>query len=127
MSNTSDPLVLHSSKQVDETMSELPVRSWWSSPNPGLGAMVQLAGGEVGGRLDLIVVSEALARTGIPSEESPPSFNEIEPTGAGWHGFLDQLAQLLAGGDPAADQNAWRTRRARYSAAFGVPMNPAIP
>ena len=46
---------------------------------------------------------------------------------AGWHGFLDQLAQVLTGGDGVADRAAWRARRARYSASFGVPMNPAIP
>lgn len=46
---------------------------------------------------------------------------------AGWHGFLDQLAQVLTGDKAVADMDAWRTRRSRYCTSFGVPPNPAVP
>jgi uncharacterized protein YndB with AHSA1/START domain len=46
---------------------------------------------------------------------------------AGWHGLLDQLAELLAGDKVVADMDAWRARRTGYCASFGVPPNPAVP
>jgi hypothetical protein len=61
-------LVLHSSKRVDKTASELPMGTRGSSPDPGLGASIKLPRGEVGGRLDLPVIGKALARKGIAAK-----------------------------------------------------------
>lgn len=66
-------------------------------------------------------------RTRLVLTQTARSSDFLAEGAAGWHGFLDQLAQVLDGGQPVAEQDAWRTRRARYSASFGVPMNPAIP
>jgi hypothetical protein len=82
-----------------------------SSPDPGLGAMVQLAGRNRRRRLDLGMVGEALPRKGIPPKDPPPSFDEIEPAGTfgvgsmctrgwaashSWMGPLEWLARLSA-------------------------------
>lgn len=61
---------------------------WWATPNPWFGAPIELTGRQVGGRLDLPVIRETLARKGIAAKQPPPPFDEIEPAGAGWHRFL---------------------------------------
>lgn len=66
-------------------------------------------------------------RTRLVLTQTARSADFLAEGAAGWHGFLDRLAQALSGGTGVADQDAWRIRRARYSASFGVPMNPAIP
>lgn len=53
----------------------------WASPDPGLGATVELAGGERGCHRQLRMVGEAPTREGVPSQEPPPALNEIEPAG----------------------------------------------
>lgn len=66
-------------------------------------------------------------RTRLILTQTAASADFLAEGAAGWHGFLDQLAQALTGEDGVADQVAWRARRARYSTTFAVPMNPAIP
>jgi uncharacterized protein YndB with AHSA1/START domain len=66
-------------------------------------------------------------RTRLVLTQTAGSADFLAEGGAGWHGFLDRLAQLLAGEDVVADRDAWRVRRARYCTSFGVPPNPAIP
>ena len=50
-----------------------------ASPDPGLGANIELHGGDTGGLLDLRGVGKALTREGIAAEEPPPAFLQIEP------------------------------------------------
>lgn len=71
-----------------------------SSPDPGLGAMVQLAGRNRRRRLDLGMVGEALPRKGIPPKDPPPSFDEIEPAGT-FGGWFDVHSGM--GGQPLLD------------------------
>lgn len=61
-------LVLPSSKRVDETASEVPGRTGRSSPDPRLGASIELASRKLSDRLDLPVISEAPPSKGIPPE-----------------------------------------------------------
>lgn len=83
------------------------MRTRRSSPDSRLGSTVELAGGKVGGCLNLMVVREALAGKGIPPEDSPPSFNEIEPAGAGWHRLLMDAGMLM---QPLPDRSTGMTR-----------------
>jgi len=49
------------------------------TPNPGLGAPVELRGGDVRGLFDLLGVGEALPGERIAAEEAPPTLLQIEP------------------------------------------------
>jgi len=51
----------------------------WPTPDPGLGAPIQLLGGHTGGLLDLFGIGEALPGKRIAAEEPPPAFLQIEP------------------------------------------------
>src|SRR5690242_11638951 len=53
-----------------------------SSPDPGPGAGVELGGGHPGGVGDLVWVGEGLAGQGLPPEDPPPAFLEVQPAGA---------------------------------------------
>src|SRR5947209_8463263 len=53
--------VLHSSKRVDKTASELPMGTGRTAPDPRLRASIELTGSKFGGRLNLMAVSETLA------------------------------------------------------------------
>jgi len=66
----------------------------WATPDPGLSSPIELAGGEVGGGLDLPVIGEALSCKGIPPEQPPPALDKVEPAGAGRHGFLMHAGML---------------------------------
>ena len=94
------PLVLHSSKGVDKPTAELAMGSGRPSPDPGLGTAVELTGGEVSGGLNLRMIREALAGEGIPPEEAPPAFDEVQPAGAGGNGVLMDTGM---GGEPLPD------------------------
>jgi hypothetical protein len=52
------------------------------SPDPGLGAPVELSRRHTGGLLDLLVIGKTLAGQGIAAEEAPPALLQIEPTGS---------------------------------------------
>ena len=49
------------------------------TPDPGLGAPVELLGGNTGGLLDLFGIGEALPSERIAAEEAPPALLQIEP------------------------------------------------
>ncbi len=71
-----------------------------SSPDPGLGATIQLPGGQDRGSLDLRMVGEALPSESIPPEYPPPALNEIEPAGT-FGGWFDVHPGM--GGQPLLD------------------------
>ena len=52
------------------------------SPDPGPGAGVELGGGYLGGVGDLVGVGEGLAGQGLPPEDPPPAFLQVQPAGA---------------------------------------------
>jgi len=49
------------------------------TPDPGLGAPIQLLGGDAGGLLDLLRIGKALPCERIAAEEAPPALLQIEP------------------------------------------------
>jgi hypothetical protein len=53
------------------------------TPDPGLGAPVELLGGNTGGLLDLFGRGLALPSEGIAAEEAPPALLQIEPARSG--------------------------------------------
>ena len=52
-----------------------------ASPDPGLGASIELSGGDAGGLFDLVGISKTLPSQGIATEEPPPALLQIEPAG----------------------------------------------
>ena len=92
--------MLYSSKGVDKPTTELAMGSGRPSPDPGLGTAVELTGGEVSGGLNLRMIRETLAGEGIPPEEAPPAFDEVQPAGAGGNGVLMDTGM---GGEPLPD------------------------
>src|SRR6266480_5226944 len=76
------PLVLRSSKDVHEASA---VGAWFglgSSPDPGLGARVELGGGDLGGACDLVGVGEGLPGQRLTAEDPPPALLQVQPAGA---------------------------------------------
>jgi hypothetical protein len=53
-----------------------------STPDPGLGAPVELSSGDVRSLLNLIIGGKALSCQGITSEEAPPALLQVQPTGS---------------------------------------------
>ena len=51
----------------------------WPTPDPGLGAPIQLLGGDASGLFDLLGIGKALSGQCIAAEEPPPAFLQIEP------------------------------------------------
>ena len=51
----------------------------WPTPDPGLGAPIQLLGGDASGVFDLLGIGKALSGQCIAAEEPPPAFLQIEP------------------------------------------------
>ena len=54
-----------------------------TSPHPGLGAPVELRGGDTGGLFDRFGIGKTLTRQGITAEEPPPALLQIEPARPG--------------------------------------------
>src|SRR5271169_2763352 len=52
-----------------------------STPNPRLGPTVQLSCGDAGSSLNFFGISKRLTSQRIPSEEAPPPFLHVQPTG----------------------------------------------
>lgn len=50
------------------------------TPNPRIGASVELSGGDARGLLNLIRVGKTLPSQRIVAEESPPAFLQVQPT-----------------------------------------------
>ncbi len=53
-----------------------------TSPDPGLGAPIELSGGDAGRLLDFLGIGKTLPGERITAEEAPPALLQIEPTGA---------------------------------------------
>ena len=53
------------------------------TPDPGLGSSVELRGGDAGGLLDLLGISEALPSKCVATEEAPPALLQVQPAGSG--------------------------------------------
>src|SRR5262249_12983401 len=53
----------------------------WASPDPGLGPGVEMLGRHARRQVDLLGIGEGLAGEGLPAEEAPPAFLQVEPTG----------------------------------------------
>ena len=51
----------------------------WPSPDPGLGAPIELLGRDAGGLFDLLGIGKTLPGERIAAEEPPPAFLQIEP------------------------------------------------
>src|SRR5262249_27026960 len=75
------PLVRHSSKTVDEKATKLAVWSRGTVPDPGLGALIELASRHTCGEGDLGVIGETRPGVGDAAQEGPPGFDEVEPSG----------------------------------------------
>src|SRR6266550_9588987 len=52
------------------------------SPDPGLGARVELGGGYLGGAGDLAGAGEGLPGQRLAAEDPPPAFLQVQPAGA---------------------------------------------
>ncbi len=52
-----------------------------ASPDPGLGAEVELSRGDACGLLDFLGIGKTLSSQRIAAEESPPALLQIEPAG----------------------------------------------
>jgi hypothetical protein len=74
--------LLRSSKEVHQAAAQPTMQTRRTPPDPGLGAMIQLLGGQHSNLANLLGVSEGLPGEGLAAEEPPPAFWEIEPTRA---------------------------------------------
>src|SRR5262249_20157731 len=85
-------LVLRSLKGVDEPAAQASRRGWRSSPDPGLGLLVELGGGVAGDVGDVVGGCERDPGQGVAPEDPPPGFLQVEPAGAdGDEGVVDPL------------------------------------
>src|SRR2546430_11404526 len=75
-------LMLRSSKGVHKAPAVGPWLGLGPSPDPGLGAGVELGGGDLGGVGDLIGVREGLPGQRLAAEDPPPAFLQVQPAGA---------------------------------------------
>jgi hypothetical protein len=62
--------------------TELAVRTWRPSPDPGCRVAIELSGGDTRDVGDIVGVGQRHAGEGRATEEAPPAFDEIEPGGA---------------------------------------------
>ncbi len=70
-----------------------------TSPNPRLGASIELCGSDTGGLLNLLGVSKTLPGERITAEEAPPALLQIEPTSSGGD---EDLKEAWMPGEPSA-------------------------
>lgn len=75
-------IVLRSLNPITKKSAMGPGHLGRSSPDPGLGANIELSRGNLGGLFDLIGSGKALPSQRITPEEPPPTFLEIEPAGS---------------------------------------------
>ena len=75
-------LLLCSLKAIIKESSVVAVILGRPTPNPRIGASVELSGSDARGLLNLISVGKTLPGQGITAEEPPPSFLQIQPTGS---------------------------------------------
>ena len=55
------------------------------TPDPGFGSPIELIGGDAGGLLDLLGISEALPSKRVAAEEAPPALLQVQPAGSCWN------------------------------------------
>ncbi len=53
-----------------------------STPDPRIGAPVELSGRDARGLLNLVSIGKTLSRQRIATEKAPPTFLEVEPAGS---------------------------------------------
>src|SRR5437764_13201223 len=83
LSSGSPPrLVLRSLKGVYKASAVGPRFGLGPSPDPGLGARVELGGGYLGGAGDLAGAGEGLPGQRLAAEDPPPAFLQVQPAGA---------------------------------------------
>lgn len=89
-----------SSNTVDEPATKLAV--WWggTAPHPGMGAPIELRGGDARGERNLGAIGKALASVSRPPQEPPPPLDEVEPTGGNRN---EDLTHPGMRGQPVAD------------------------
>lgn len=75
-------LVLRSSKAIGKETTIVAMVLGRTAPDPGVGSPVELSGGDASGLLNLIRVGKALPSKSISSEEAPPPFLQVQPTGS---------------------------------------------
>ena len=56
-----------------------------SSPDPRLGARIELRGGDTGGLFDLFGVGKTLSGKRIPAKEAPPALLQLPPARSRWN------------------------------------------
>jgi hypothetical protein len=72
--------MLHSLKAITKEPMQLAVGARWSSPHPGLGAVIELLGGHPPRLVDLARIGKALPSEGLPPKQAPPPLLQVEPT-----------------------------------------------
>jgi hypothetical protein len=85
---------------VDEMAAKLAVWSRWTTPEPGMGAAIELASRYTRGEGDLGAIGETLAGVGGAAQEPPPGFDEVEPGGPDGN---EDLAHARVRRQPVAD------------------------
>jgi hypothetical protein len=75
-------LLLRSLKAITKESAVVAVILGRSTPDPRLGAPIELSGGDARGLLNLVGVGETLSSQGIATEEPPPAFLEVQPAGS---------------------------------------------
>lgn len=92
-----------SSKAVDELTTERAVWRCRAAPDPGMGASIELTGGNARGERDLSAVGETLTGIGRPAQEAPPALDQVQPGGADRN---EDLMDPRVGREPVADGSA---------------------
>ncbi len=76
------------------------MRRWWTPPDPGCGVAIELSRRDGGDIRDVSSVGYRHAREGFPPEQSPPTFDEVEPRGARWD---EGMLKTRVSGQPVPD------------------------
>src|SRR5215471_2769625 len=79
--NGSSLLLLRSSKTITKEATIVTVVLGRPTPEPRLGAAVELSGGDTGGLFNLTSVGKTLSCQRVTSKEAPPAFLEVQPAG----------------------------------------------
>jgi hypothetical protein len=74
--------MLRSLKAITKESSVVAVILGRPTPDPGLGAPIELSGGDTGGLFNLIIVGKTLSGKRIAAEEAPPALLQVQPTGS---------------------------------------------
>jgi hypothetical protein len=74
--------VLRSLKAITKESSVVAVILGRPTPDPRIGAPIQLSGGDTCGLFNFISVGKTLSGKRIAAEEAPPAFLKVQPTGS---------------------------------------------